>query len=57
MVSMLDMSWAGDMSARQIGDLQQLADFGNSIGVVPENSTSPKSCRNSEARARGRSNS
>jgi NitT/TauT family transport system substrate-binding protein len=27
---------AGDMSARQIGDLQQLADFGNSIGVVPE---------------------
>jgi NitT/TauT family transport system substrate-binding protein len=36
MVSMLGYVMAGDMSARQIGDLQQLADFGNSIGVVPE---------------------
>jgi NitT/TauT family transport system substrate-binding protein len=36
MVSMLGYVMAGDMSARQIGYLQQLADFGNSIGVVPE---------------------
>ncbi len=36
MVSMLGYVMAGDMSAKQIGDLQQLADFGNSIGVVPE---------------------
>src|SRR6266478_1214966 len=36
MVSMLGYVMAGNMSARQIGDLQQLADFGNSIGVVPE---------------------
>jgi NitT/TauT family transport system substrate-binding protein len=36
MVSMLGYVMAGDMSARQIGNLQQLADFGNSIGVVPE---------------------
>ncbi len=36
MVSMLGYVMAGDMSARQISDLQQLADFGNSIGVVPE---------------------
>jgi NitT/TauT family transport system substrate-binding protein len=36
MVSMLGYVMAGDMSARQIGDLQKLADFGNSIGVVPE---------------------
>jgi NitT/TauT family transport system substrate-binding protein len=36
MVSMLGYVMAGDMSARQIADLQKLADFGNSIGVVPE---------------------
>src|SRR5258707_354179 len=36
MVSMLGYVMAGDMSAKQIGDLQKLADFGNSIGVVPE---------------------
>jgi NitT/TauT family transport system substrate-binding protein len=36
MVSMLGYVMAGDMSPRQIGDLQKLADFGNSIGVVPE---------------------
>jgi NitT/TauT family transport system substrate-binding protein len=36
MVSMLGYVMAGDMSARQISDLQKLADFGNSIGVVPE---------------------
>src|ERR1700722_15246527 len=36
MVSMLGHVMAGDMSAKQIGDLQKLADFGNSIGVVPE---------------------
>ncbi len=36
MVSMLGYVMAGDMSSRQISDLQQLADFGNSIGVVPE---------------------
>jgi NitT/TauT family transport system substrate-binding protein len=36
MVSMLGYVMAGDMNARQIGDLQKLADFGNSIGVVPE---------------------
>src|SRR5258706_10480905 len=35
-VRMLGFVMAGDMSAKQIGDLQQLADFGNSIGVVPE---------------------
>jgi NitT/TauT family transport system substrate-binding protein len=27
---------AGDMNPKQIADLQKLADFGNSIGVVPE---------------------
>src|SRR6195952_3370297 len=36
MVSMLGYVMAGDMSAKQIGDLQKLADFGNLIGVVPE---------------------
>jgi len=36
MVSMLGYVMAGDMTAKQIGDLQKLADFGNSIGVVPE---------------------
>ena len=36
MVSMLGYVMAGDMSERQIGDLQKLADFGHSIGVVPE---------------------
>lgn len=36
MVSMLGYVMAGDMTAKQIADLQKLADFGNSIGVVPE---------------------
>ncbi len=36
MVSMLGYVIAGDMSAKQIADLQKLADFGNAIGVVPE---------------------
>jgi NitT/TauT family transport system substrate-binding protein len=36
MVSMLGYVMAGDMSSRQVGDLQKLADFGNAIGVVPE---------------------
>jgi NitT/TauT family transport system substrate-binding protein len=36
MVSMLGYVMAGDMTAKQISDLQKLADFGNSIGVVPE---------------------
>jgi NitT/TauT family transport system substrate-binding protein len=36
MVSMLGYVMAGDMSPKQIGDLQKLADFGHSIGVVPE---------------------
>jgi NitT/TauT family transport system substrate-binding protein len=36
MVSMLGYVMAGDMTAKQIGDLQKLADFGNAIGVVPE---------------------
>src|SRR6267378_249851 len=36
MVSMLGYVMAGDMTDKQIGDLQKLADFGNSIGVVPE---------------------
>jgi len=36
MVSMIGYVMVGDMSAKQIGDLQKLADFGNSIGVVPE---------------------
>src|ERR1700694_2165422 len=37
MVSMLGYVMAGDMTQKQIGDLQKLADFGHSIGVVPEN--------------------
>jgi NitT/TauT family transport system substrate-binding protein len=36
MVPMLGYVMVGDMSPRQIGDLQKFADFGNSIGVVPE---------------------
>jgi NitT/TauT family transport system substrate-binding protein len=36
MVSMLGYVMAGDMTPRQVGDLQKLADFGTSIGVVPE---------------------
>ena len=36
MVSMLGYVMAGDMTPKQIGDLQKLADFGNLIGVVPE---------------------
>jgi NitT/TauT family transport system substrate-binding protein len=36
MVSMLGYVMAGDMSKEQVADLQALADFGNSIGVVPE---------------------
>ncbi len=36
MVSMLGYVMVGDMSEKQIGDLQKLADFGDSIGVVPE---------------------
>ena len=36
MVSMLGYVMADEMTAKQIGDLQKLADFGNSIGVVPE---------------------
>jgi len=36
MVSMLGYVMAGGMTPKQIGDLQKLADFGNSIGVVPE---------------------
>ena len=36
MVSMLGYAMVGDMTPRQIGYLQKLADFGNSIGVVPE---------------------
>ena len=36
MVSMLGYIMVGDMTAKQLGDLQKFADFGNSIGVVPE---------------------
>jgi NitT/TauT family transport system substrate-binding protein len=36
MVSMLGYVMAGDLSKEQIADLQALADFGTSIGVVPE---------------------
>ena len=36
MVSMLGYVMASDMTEKQIADLQALADFGNSIGVVPE---------------------
>src|SRR6266481_2500435 len=36
MVSMLGYVMAGDMSKEQLADLQAFADFGTSIGVVPE---------------------
>jgi NitT/TauT family transport system substrate-binding protein len=36
MVAMLGYVMAGDMTPKQIADLQKLADFGNAIGVVPE---------------------
>ena len=36
MVPMLGYIMVGDMTPKQIGDLQKFADFGNSIGVVPE---------------------
>ncbi len=36
MVPMLGYVMVSDMTPRQIGDLQKFADFGNSIGVVPE---------------------
>jgi NitT/TauT family transport system substrate-binding protein len=36
LVSMLGYVMAGDMSAKQMSDLQKLADFGTSVGVVPE---------------------
>jgi NitT/TauT family transport system substrate-binding protein len=36
MVSMIGYVMVGDMRPKQIGDLQKLADFGNSIGIVPE---------------------
>src|SRR5437868_6455726 len=36
MVSMLGYVMTGDMNKEQLGDLQAFADFGNSIGVVPE---------------------
>ena len=36
MVPMLGYVMAGDMSKEQVGDLQAFADFGTSIGVVPE---------------------
>ena len=36
LVSMLGYTMAGDMNADQIKDLQAFADFGTSIGVVPE---------------------
>src|ERR1700676_410245 len=36
MVSMVGYVMAGDMTPRQMSDWQKLADFGNSIGVVPE---------------------
>ena len=36
MVSMLGYVMAKDMTPKQLGDLQQLSDFGTSIGVVPE---------------------
>jgi NitT/TauT family transport system substrate-binding protein len=37
MVPMLGYVMVGDMTPKQIGDLQKFADFGHSIGVVPEN--------------------
>jgi NitT/TauT family transport system substrate-binding protein len=36
MVPMLGYIMVGDMTAKQIGELQKFSDFGNSIGVVPE---------------------
>jgi NitT/TauT family transport system substrate-binding protein len=36
MVSMLGYVMAGDLSPKQLGDFQAFADFGTSIGVVPE---------------------
>jgi len=36
MVSMLGYVMAGDLSAKQLADFQAFADFGTSIGVVPE---------------------
>ena len=36
MVSMLGYAMVGDMSQQQLTDLQTFADFGTSIGVVPE---------------------
>ncbi len=36
MVSMLGYAMVGDMSQQQLTDLQTFADFGSSIGVVPE---------------------
>jgi NitT/TauT family transport system substrate-binding protein len=36
MVPMLGYVMVGDMTPKQIADLQKFADFGNSIGVVPE---------------------
>jgi NitT/TauT family transport system substrate-binding protein len=36
MVPMLGYVMVGDMTPKQIGDLQKFADFGHSIGVVPE---------------------
>jgi NitT/TauT family transport system substrate-binding protein len=36
MVPMLGYIMVGDMTPKQIGDLQKFSDFGNSIGVVPE---------------------
>lgn len=36
MVPMLGYVMVGDMTPKQVADLQKFADFGNSIGVVPE---------------------
>jgi NitT/TauT family transport system substrate-binding protein len=36
MVPMLGYIMVGDMTPKQLGELQKFADFGNSIGVVPE---------------------
>jgi NitT/TauT family transport system substrate-binding protein len=36
MVPMLGYAMVGDMTPKQVADLQKFADFGNSIGVVPE---------------------
>jgi NitT/TauT family transport system substrate-binding protein len=36
MVPMLGYVMVGDMTPKQLSDLQKFADFGNSIGVVPE---------------------